>query len=123
MKFSETGLAGAFVVDVEDMTDERGILFARTWDRARWTEMGLDAEVAQSSVSFTADRGTLRGLHYQAAPHEETKLVRCTRGAIFDVIVDLRGASSPPIGAGSGRSCPRRTGARSTSRRASRTAS
>ena len=89
MRFSATPLAGAFVVEPEPVEDERG-LFARTWCRREWQARGLNAELAQCSVSFTTRAGTVRGLHYQAAPHAEAKLVRCTRGRIYDVIVDLR---------------------------------
>lgn len=92
MKFVETPLAGAFVVELESLTDERG-MFARSFCRQEFRERGLDPAVAQCNVSYNAKRGTLRGLHYQAPPHEEAKLVRCTRGAIWDVIVDLREAS------------------------------
>lgn len=73
--------------------DERGH-FARTWDPAEFDEHGLVAEVAQCSTSFSARKGTLRGMHYQAAPHAEAKLVRCTRGAIWDVCLDLRPGSA-----------------------------
>ena len=86
MRFSATPLAGAFVVEPEPVEDERG-LFARTWCRREWQARGLNAELAQCSVSFTTRAGTVRGLHYQAAPHAEAKLVRCTRGRIYDVIV------------------------------------
>jgi dTDP-4-dehydrorhamnose 3,5-epimerase len=89
VRFSATPLAGAFVVEPEPVEDERG-LFARTWCRREWQARGLNAELAQCSVSFTTRAGTVRGLHYQAAPHAEAKLVRCTRGRIYDVIVDLR---------------------------------
>jgi dTDP-4-dehydrorhamnose 3,5-epimerase len=87
--FQETPLAGAFVIDVEPIADERGF-FARTWCQREFAERGLDTRLAQCSVSFNARAGTLRGLHYQVAPHEEVKIVRCTSGSIFDVIVDLR---------------------------------
>ena len=89
MIFKETPLAGAFVLEPERFEDERGF-FARTWDRDQFEAHGLDPEVVQCSVSYNHRRGTLRGLHFQAAPHEEIKLVRCTRGRIWDVIVDLR---------------------------------
>jgi dTDP-4-dehydrorhamnose 3,5-epimerase len=90
--FTETALGGAFTIDVEPIADERGF-FARTWCQRELDARGLDARVVQCSVSFNLHPGTLRGLHYQAAPHEEVKLVRCTAGAIFDVIVDLRTGS------------------------------
>ena len=89
MLLSETPLSGAFVVEIEPLRDERG-LFARTFDREQFAEHGLASDVVQSSVSYNARAGTLRGLHYQAEPHAEEKLVRCVRGAILDVIVDLR---------------------------------
>lgn len=93
MKFAATPLAGAFVVDIEPREDERG-LFARSFCQQEFQKHGLEPAVAQCNVSLNLKRGTLRGLHYQAAPHEEAKLVRCTRGAVWDVIVDLRDASS-----------------------------
>ncbi len=92
MKLVETPLPGAFLIEPSPHADERG-LFVRTWDRALFEERGLDAQLAQCSTSFNRRAGTLRGLHYQAAPAEEVKLVRCTAGAIFDVIVDLRAGS------------------------------
>lgn len=92
MKFVPTALAGAFLVELERREDERGF-FARSFCQEEFKAHGLDPCVAQCNVSFNARRGTLRGLHYQAAPHEEAKLVRCTRGAVWDVIVDLRAGS------------------------------
>jgi dTDP-4-dehydrorhamnose 3,5-epimerase len=89
MRLRATPLAGAHVVELEPLADERGS-FARTYDAAQFADAGLDARVAQSNTSFNARAGTLRGLHFQAAPHAEGKLVRCTRGAVYDVIVDLR---------------------------------
>jgi dTDP-4-dehydrorhamnose 3,5-epimerase len=89
MIFTEADVAGAYIIDVEPHSDERG-LFARTWCRREFQEHGLDTDVAQCSTSFNARTGTLRGLHLQAAPLEEIKIVRCTSGAIHDVIVDLR---------------------------------
>lgn len=89
MIFRETPLAGAWVLEPERIEDERGF-FARTFCRHGFEERGLDPAIAQCSVSFNHRRGTLRGLHFQAAPHEEVKLVRVTRGAVWDVIVDLR---------------------------------
>lgn len=85
----ETELKGAFVIEPEKLEDERGF-FARTWDPREFEARGLDPQLAQCSVSFNKHKSTLRGMHYQAAPHEETKLVRCIRGAIYDVIIDLR---------------------------------
>lgn len=92
MRFRETGLAGALVVEMERVEDERG-WFARTFDAEVWRERGLDAANVQCSVSHNARAGTLRGMHYQEDPHGEDKLVRCGRGAIYDVIVDLRPGS------------------------------
>jgi dTDP-4-dehydrorhamnose 3,5-epimerase len=82
-------MLGAFVVEPERLADERGF-FARTWCQREFAERGLETRVAQSSVSFNSHAGTLRGLHFQAPPFGEVKLVRCTAGSIFDVIVDLR---------------------------------
>ena len=89
MIFQETKLPGAFVIDPERITDERGF-FARTYCADEFRAHGLVPELSQASLSFSTRAGTLRGMHYQVPPHEETKLVRCTRGAIHDVIVDLR---------------------------------
>ena len=89
MIFTETRLNGAFVLDLEKLEDERGF-FARTWCKREFAEHGLNAKLVQCSVSFNEKRGTLRGMHYQMAPHGEAKLVRCTSGAIYDVIIDLR---------------------------------
>lgn len=91
--FSPTPLAGAYVVELEQIGDERGF-FARSFCREEFEALGLDPRIAQSNISFNRRRGTLRGLHYQAAPYAEAKLVRCTQGAIWDVIVDLRPASA-----------------------------
>ncbi len=92
MRFTETPLAGAFVIELERHDDERGY-FARTFCRDEMVRHGLEPDVAQSSISFNARRGTLRGMHYQSEPHAEAKLVRCIAGAIHDVIVDLRPGS------------------------------
>ena len=89
MIFTATQLEDAWLIDIEPREDERGF-FARTWCRQELAAQGLDAEIAQESLSFNRYRGTVRGLHFQRPPHEETKIVRCTRGGIFDVIVDLR---------------------------------
>jgi dTDP-4-dehydrorhamnose 3,5-epimerase len=89
MIFAQTPLPGAFLVDLELLTDERGF-FARSYCVDDFAAHGLSTPLRQCSVSYNARKGTLRGLHYQAAPHEEHKLVRCTAGAIFDVIVDIR---------------------------------
>jgi dTDP-4-dehydrorhamnose 3,5-epimerase len=90
--FLRTELPGVHLVDLERREDERGY-FARTFCEDEFRAQGLDARVTQTSVSHNRRRGTLRGMHYQAAPHEEAKLVRCTRGAIYDVALDLRDQS------------------------------
>jgi dTDP-4-dehydrorhamnose 3,5-epimerase len=87
--FRETKLPGAFVIELQKREDERGF-FARSWCRREFEAHGLDPRMAQCDVSFNKVKGTLRGMHYQAAPCAEAKLVRCTRGAIYDVIIDLR---------------------------------
>jgi dTDP-4-dehydrorhamnose 3,5-epimerase len=87
-----TEIPGAVLVDVERHEDERGF-FARTWCTREFAAAGLPAGLVQSSISWNPRRHTLRGMHWQAAPHAETKLVRCTRGAILDVIVDVRPGS------------------------------
>jgi dTDP-4-dehydrorhamnose 3,5-epimerase len=89
MRFTETPIAGAKLVDLERLTDERGF-FARAYCAEEFEAHGLNAVVAQVNTSSNRRRGTLRGMHYQVEPAEETKLVRCTRGAIWDVIVDMR---------------------------------
>ena len=89
MIFRETRLAGAYLIDLEKRVDDRGF-FARTWCRDEFAAHGLSAEFAQCNVSFSPIIGTLRGLHYQRPPNWEAKVVQCTRGAIYDVIVDLR---------------------------------
>ncbi len=89
MRFTETSLPGAWVLDPERIEDERG-WFARTFDAEEFRARGMNPEVLQGNASFNAREGTLRGMHYQADPHGESKLVRCVRGAIFDVAIDLR---------------------------------
>lgn len=89
MTFTETPLAGAFVLDPERREDDRGF-FARVYCEREFRERGLTPRVAQANVSWNPRRGTLRGMHYQVEPFREAKLVRCTRGAIHDVIADLR---------------------------------
>lgn len=89
MLFAATYLKDALLIDIEPREDERGF-FARTWCQQELAAQGLDTQIAQESLSYNRYRGTLRGLHLQRSPHDETKIVRCTRGAIFDVIVDLR---------------------------------
>ncbi len=89
MIFTETKLAGAYIIEPERLEDERGF-FARTWCQREFEVHGLNPRLVQCSISFNKKKGTLRGMHYQVAPHEEAKLVRCTSGAIYDVIIDLR---------------------------------
>ncbi len=92
MIFTATKLDSAFLIDIEERTDERGF-FARSWCQKEFEQHGLVPRVVQANISFNHKKGTVRGMHYQASPYEETKLVRCTRGAIYDVIVDLRKGS------------------------------
>ncbi len=89
MIFTALSLPGAYAIEPEPAADERGF-FARLWCAKEFAAKGLRTDFVQSSISFNHRRGTLRGLHYQAPPHAETKLVRCIRGAAYDVIVDLR---------------------------------
>lgn len=96
MIFTETPIAGAFVIEPEAIRDNRGF-FARTWCSYEFERHGLNPRLVQCSTSFNSRKGTLRGLHYQTAPHLEAKLVRCTRGAAFDVVVDVR-MQSPTFG-------------------------
>ncbi len=92
MIFRQSHLEGAFVIEPERLEDERGF-FARIWCNREFQSHGLNSNLAQASISFNREKGTLRGMHYQAHPHEEAKLVRCTAGAIYDVIIDLRSES------------------------------
>jgi len=92
MIFRETRLKGSFIIEYERMSDERGF-FARTFCQDEFEDRGLDTTIKQCNTSFNKTRGTLRGMHYQAAPKDEAKLVRCTRGKIYDVIIDLRADS------------------------------
>ena len=92
MIFHETKLARVFEINLELKNDERGF-FARSWCQEEVEHQGLNPKVVQCNVSFNARKGTLRGMHYQDAPFQEAKLVRCTKGAIYDVVVDLRPAS------------------------------
>jgi dTDP-4-dehydrorhamnose 3,5-epimerase len=89
MTFQQTKLNGAFEIHLEPKADERGF-FARTWCQREFEAHGLDPRLVQCSVSFNGRKGTLRGMHYQAPPNAEAKLVRCARGAIYDVVLDLR---------------------------------
>jgi dTDP-4-dehydrorhamnose 3,5-epimerase len=90
--FRETELPGVWVIELERLEDERGF-FARSFCRREFERHGLSPDVEQCNISFNRHRGTLRGLHYQAPPHDEDKLVRCTMGAVWDVAVDLRPGS------------------------------
>ncbi len=92
MIFRETKLRGVFEIDCERKTDERGF-FARSWCQREFESNGLNPKLVQCNVSFNTRRGTLRGMHYSVPPYAEAKVVRCTRGAIYDVVVDLRPGS------------------------------
>ena len=92
MIFTPLSLAGAFVIDLERRADNRGF-FARTWCEVEFSAHALEERIVQCSVSFNEKRGTLRGMHYQSAPYGEAKLVRCTMGSIYDVIIDIRPGS------------------------------
>ncbi len=96
MKFTHTHIPGVVVVDIEPLEDERGF-FARSFCAEEFADQGLTTRFVQTNIAFNAGRGTLRGLHYQASPKPEPKLVRCSRGALFDVAVDLR-PESPAYG-------------------------
>ena len=93
MKFHKTELKGAYIIELEKLEDNRGF-FTRTWCHKEFEDEGLVSRVEQANIAFNAKTGTLRGMHYQVAPYEETKVIRCTRGALYDVIVDLRPGSS-----------------------------
>lgn len=93
MKFIETRLKGAYIIEIELLEDERGF-FARTFCQTEFEAHGLNPRLVQCSLSFNRRKGTLRGMHFQVAPMAESKLVRCTKGAIYDVILDLRPDSS-----------------------------
>lgn len=92
MTFTETPLEGAWIIDIARIEDERGF-FARTWSPDEFAARGLDPTLAQCNVAWNHRRGTIRGMHFQRSPMEEVKIVRCTRGAILDTIIDLRPAS------------------------------
>ena len=93
MQFTPTSLLGAYVIDIRKIGDERGF-FGRSWCAEEMARAGLDAQIAQINTSLSRYKGTLRGLHFQVAPFQESKMIRCTRGAVFDVIVDLRPESA-----------------------------
>ena len=96
MIITNTNIDGVFVLEPERFEDERGF-FARAWSEKELAALGVESRFVEGNLSFNKQRGTLRGMHYQAAPNEQTKLVRCTRGAVYDVAVDLR-AGSPTFG-------------------------
>ena len=89
MIFTETKLRGSFLIELEKLEDERGF-FARSGCKKEFERLGIHLNVAQSNISFNTAKGTLRGMHYQISPHGEAKVVRCTNGSIYDVIIDLR---------------------------------
>lgn len=97
MIFHETKLKGAFTIEIEPIRDNRGF-FSRVNCQREFAEYGLTNHFVQSNITFSPEVGTLRGLHYQIAPHKEIKLVRCTRGAVYDIIVDLRPESDTFLG-------------------------
>ncbi len=89
MIFTETKLKGAYIIEIKQLSDERGF-FGRSWCKREMEEHGLNGNVVQANTSLSKLKGTMRGMHYQKHPYEETKFLRCTKGAIYDVIVDLR---------------------------------
>jgi len=89
MKFKETSLDGAYVIEIDKLLDERGF-FGRLWCEKEFKFHDLNTNIVQSNVSLSKKKGTLRGMHFQKSPYQETKLVRCTKGAVYDVIIDLR---------------------------------
>lgn len=93
MKFIQTPINGAYVIEIQPISDERGF-FSRMWCRQEFQDAGLKADFEQHSISFNRKRGTLRGMHFQLPPHDEVKIVRCSSGAIWDVILDLRPEST-----------------------------
>ena len=92
MIFTQTKIHGVFILEPERIEDERGF-FARTWCQTEFAEHGIQILPVQCNISFNKRKGTLRGMHYQRAPHEETKVVRCTMGSLYDVAVDVRPGS------------------------------
>ncbi|MDD5428967.1 MAG: dTDP-4-dehydrorhamnose 3,5-epimerase [Candidatus Omnitrophica bacterium] len=89
MKFTKTPIEKVYLLEIEKIEDERGF-FARSWCAEEFEKRGLNGKIAQCSISFNKKKGTLRGMHYQVPPHEEAKIIRCTMGAIYDVIIDIR---------------------------------
>jgi len=89
MRFTETKLKGAYIIEIDKIEDDRGF-FGRSWCERELKEYNLKTNLVQSNISFNRKKGTLRGMHFQKNPYQETKLVRCTKGAVYDVIIDLR---------------------------------
>jgi dTDP-4-dehydrorhamnose 3,5-epimerase len=89
MKFTKTKIKDAYIINLEKKKDSRGF-FARVWDAKELKKLGLDSKISQANMSQSAKRGTMRGLHYQTYPFGEAKIIRCTKGAIYDVMIDLR---------------------------------
>lgn len=89
MIFHQTELSGAYLIEIQKLEDERGF-FGRTWCQREFAEHGLNPRLVQCNLSYNKQKGTLRGMHFQAAPYEEAKLIRCSHGSIYDVIIDLR---------------------------------
>jgi len=89
MIFEKTDFEGVYIIEIEKQIDERGF-FARSWDKNDFEENGLNSKLTQCNISLNNKKGTLRGMHYQIKPYQETKLIRCTQGRLFDVIIDLR---------------------------------
>jgi dTDP-4-dehydrorhamnose 3,5-epimerase len=92
MKFTQTSLDGVILIDIEPLQDERG-MFARIWCQEEFKRAQLSTELSQFSISYNKLRGTLRGMHFQLSPHDEIKVVRCTQGSVYDVVIDLRTSS------------------------------
>lgn len=86
-------LKGAYIIEIEKMEDERGF-FGRIWDEAIFKKMNLSTKIIQCNISFNIKKGTLRGIHYQAFPYEEVKVIRCTKGKVYEILVDLRPTSN-----------------------------
>jgi dTDP-4-dehydrorhamnose 3,5-epimerase len=89
MIFTKTKLSGAHIIEIEKCSDERGF-FARTWDSKIFKKKGLNPNLVQCNISFNKEKGTVRGMHFQKSPYEEDKIIRCTKGKIYDIIIDLR---------------------------------
>jgi dTDP-4-dehydrorhamnose 3,5-epimerase len=89
MIFRKTNLKGVFIIELEKHKDDRGY-FARTWCENEFKANGLNSKLAQANTALSVQKGTLRGMHYQIAPYEETKIIRCIRGSVFDVVIDIR---------------------------------